>query len=200
MNGSPSALLLRDFVNTYDIDADVDEFGAPADLGAWLVDHGLVPAGAHPEESDLVIAVSLREELRAAISDGGHPAGDVLAELTLRVALGPAEAAPAGEAPAVAAPGGGAQGGAGTAQDGGWPRLVPVGQGVKAGLAGIAAAIIVSRTDGDWARLKVCQERSCQWAFFDTSKNRSRSWCSMRLCGNRTKTRAYRARQRGADG
>jgi len=39
----------------------------------------------------------------------------------------------------------------------------------------------------------------CQWAFYDRSKNRSGRWCSMRTCGNRTKTRAYRTRRRAGD-
>ncbi|MGW2158652.1 CGNR zinc finger domain-containing protein [Nonomuraea sp. NPDC001699] len=39
---------------------------------------------------------------------------------------------------------------------------------------------------------------TCQRAFIDTSGNRSRSWCSMRVCADRTKTRAYRARKRGS--
>ncbi|NUS05253.1 MAG: CGNR zinc finger domain-containing protein [Nonomuraea sp.] len=49
-----------------------------------------------------------------------------------------------------------------------------------------------------WDRLKVCAEGMCQRAFIDSSRNRSRSWCSMRVCGNRTETRAYRARKRGS--
>jgi predicted RNA-binding Zn ribbon-like protein len=65
-----------------------------------------------------------------------------------------------------------------------------------AGLARLAAAIMDAVAAGTWPRLKVCQEGTCRWAFLDTSKNRSRSWCSMRTCGNRTKTRAYRARNR----
>jgi predicted RNA-binding Zn ribbon-like protein len=214
MNGSQSALLLRDFVNTHDLDADVDEFGAPADLGAWLAEHGLVPIGAHPEESDLVMAVSLREGLRDALRDRALTTPAVLAELPLRVELvstepvGPDAAVGSGSTGSGSAVGSGAvgsgtAGGSGAAVGSGGvvePRLVPVGDGVRAGLARIAAAIVVSRSDGSWARLKVCQEGSCQWAFLDTSKNRSRSWCSMRLCGNRTKTRAYRARRRDAAG
>ncbi|MGH2778535.1 MAG: CGNR zinc finger domain-containing protein, partial [Actinomycetota bacterium] len=31
-------------------------------------------------------------------------------------------------------------------------------------------------------------------AFYDHSKNRSGKWCTMRVCGNRAKTRAYRER------
>jgi predicted RNA-binding Zn ribbon-like protein len=61
-------------------------------------------------------------------------------------------------------------------------------------LGDVTAIALTSMLDGTWRRLKVC--RNCEWAFYDTSKNRSGSWCSMQLCGNRQKTRAYRARRR----
>jgi predicted RNA-binding Zn ribbon-like protein len=48
--------------------------------------------------------------------------------------------------------------------------------------------------DGTWPRLKAC--RNCCWSFYDYSPNRSATWCSMQLCGNRKKTRAYRSRRR----
>jgi predicted RNA-binding Zn ribbon-like protein len=51
--------------------------------------------------------------------------------------------------------------------------------------------------DGSWSRLKAC--RNCRWSFYDYSPNRSATWCSMQLCGNRTKTRAYRSRLRTRD-
>jgi predicted RNA-binding Zn ribbon-like protein len=50
--------------------------------------------------------------------------------------------------------------------------------------------------DGTWERLKAC--RNCRWSFYDYSPNRSGTWCSMQLCGNRRKTRAYRKRKRAA--
>ena len=62
-------------------------------------------------------------------------------------------------------------------------------------LGEIVATAFASMLDGSWQRLKAC--RSCRWAFYDYSRNRSATWCSMQLCGNRTKTRAYR-RRRGA--
>ncbi|MBC8507089.1 MAG: ABATE domain-containing protein [Chloroflexi bacterium] len=34
-------------------------------------------------------------------------------------------------------------------------------------------------------------ERGCGWLFIDTSKNRSRRWCSMGDCGNRAKQRRH---------
>jgi hypothetical protein len=55
-----------------------------------------------------------------------------------------------------------------------------------------ACARLVVR--GDWIRLKICPADSCLWAFYDESRNRSRTWCSMRVCGNREKARGWRAR------
>lgn len=63
-------------------------------------------------------------------------------------------------------------------------------------LGEVTAIALTAMLDGTWPRLKVC--RNCQWSFWDKSKNRSGSWCSMRLCGNRRKTRAYRSRRRSA--
>ena len=56
----------------------------------------------------------------------------------------------------------------------------------------VLAVALGAMIDGSWTRLKAC--RNCRWAFYDFSRNRSASWCSMRLCGNRLKTRAYRRR------
>ncbi|MFI5605770.1 CGNR zinc finger domain-containing protein [Amycolatopsis sp. NPDC051903] len=50
---------------------------------------------------------------------------------------------------------------------------------------------------GDWVRLKICPADDCLWAFYDESRNRSRTWCSMRVCGNREKARTWRARATG---
>ncbi|MCO5966794.1 CGNR zinc finger domain-containing protein [Actinoallomurus soli] len=175
MKEGASALLLRDFVNTYDVDCDIDDFGAPWDLSGWLVERGLTPPGARADEADLALAVAFREGLRHAMlghhtPDAAGPPADldrILTALPLRVSLN-------------------------------GPALLPLAGGVRGGLAAIAAAVMRSVAEGDWTRLKVCRETTCRWAFLDTSKNRSRSWCSMRMCGNRTKTRAYRARRRAA--
>ncbi|MCU1684804.1 MAG: hypothetical protein JWQ81_5543 [Amycolatopsis sp.] len=69
------------------------------------------------------------------------------------------------------------------------PALI-AGDVVEAAMA--AATRIAVR--GDWQRLKICPADTCLWAFYDQSRNRSRSWCSMRVCGNREKARAWRER------
>lgn len=48
---------------------------------------------------------------------------------------------------------------------------------------------------GSWDRLKLCDADTCRYAFYDGSKNRSGRWCTMSVCGNRAKTRAFRHRQ-----
>jgi predicted RNA-binding Zn ribbon-like protein len=58
----------------------------------------------------------------------------------------------------------------------------------------VVAIALGAMLDGTWARLKAC--RNCRWSFYDNSPNRSGTWCSMQLCGNRRKTRAYRSRRR----
>jgi predicted RNA-binding Zn ribbon-like protein len=73
-------------------------------------------------------------------------------------------------------------------------RLVP-GEGfVWDGdlLAPIAVAAVDLLRSGPLDRLKVCD--ACPWLFLDTSRNRSRRWCSMSECGARLKMRRYRAR------
>ena len=60
----------------------------------------------------------------------------------------------------------------------------------------VVAVALGAMLDGSWGRLKAC--RHCRWTFYDRSPNRSGTWCSMQLCGNRTKTRAYRKRRSAA--
>lgn len=42
-------------------------------------------------------------------------------------------------------------------------------------------------------------DRGCGWLFFDSSRNRSRRWCSMESCGNRAKARRHYRRAQGAE-
>ena len=65
--------------------------------------------------------------------------------------------------------------------------------GAEDPLARVVAVALGAMLEGTWPRLKAC--RNCKWAFYDYSKNRAASWCSMQLCGNRLKTRAYRSRR-----
>ncbi len=63
---------------------------------------------------------------------------------------------------------------------------------------GVLAAAVRLATRGEWRRLKLCPNPICLEAFWDRSKNRSRTWCAMTGCGNLLNARAYRARRRDA--
>ena len=65
------------------------------------------------------------------------------------------------------------------------------------GLAQIAVAVANTHADGSWERLKICADSTCEEAYYDASKNRSKNWCGA-TCGNKSKTRAYRQRTKTA--
>jgi len=60
----------------------------------------------------------------------------------------------------------------------------------------IAHSIAELLTSVDRSRVKQCRETRCSCYFVDTSKNRTRTWCSMQRCGNRHKVANYYRRAR----
>jgi len=75
--------------------------------------------------------------------------------------------------------------------DAGTPALV-----ADDALGRVLAAAVRLAIAGEWDRVKICPASNCRWAFYDRSRNRSRSWCSMQVCGNREKARQFRRRLR----
>ncbi|MFC0439571.1 CGNR zinc finger domain-containing protein [Kutzneria buriramensis] len=70
--------------------------------------------------------------------------------------------------------------------------VLTAGDALGAVLAAAARLAVL----GYWERIKICPADDCRWAFYDRSRNRSRTWCSMRVCGNREKARNWRERAR----
>jgi predicted RNA-binding Zn ribbon-like protein len=73
--------------------------------------------------------------------------------------------------------------------------LEPPQRDADGALADLVGIVYTAMADGTWPRLKACRRDVCQWLFYDRSRNRSAVWCQMAVCGNRTKTKAYRARR-----
>jgi predicted RNA-binding Zn ribbon-like protein len=46
--------------------------------------------------------------------------------------------------------------------------------------------------------VRECAAPDCAWLFLDNTRNRSRRWCDMKVCGNRAKARRHYARQKKA--
>jgi predicted RNA-binding Zn ribbon-like protein len=174
--------LVQDFVNTLDVETGTDDLADADALGAWFSQRELLEAGESLSGPDLDCARSFREALRTLLD--GHADGPAR-EDALRVLNG----VPSGVVLRVAF------------DESGAPRLEPAsGDGVDRALARLLAIIDRAAADGSWARLKVCADDGCRWAFYDHSRNRSGSWCSMAVCGNRAKARSYRQRQRTSEG
>lgn len=62
----------------------------------------------------------------------------------------------------------------------------------------LSAAELLVSSDRD--RVRECAGHPCGWLFIDTSRNRSRRWCSMEICGNRAKARRHYQRARASSG
>jgi predicted RNA-binding Zn ribbon-like protein len=176
-HGAPGELeLVRQFLNTHDVEEGVDEIADPDGLRAWLADHDL-GTSAQLEAADVERAAAMRESLRAlTFANNGEPLepeavptlNSLAADAHLLVRF----------------------------DDHGHTVLTPAGEGAEAALGELLAVVFRSMAEGTWPRLKACRDETCQWAFYDRSKNRSATWCSMEVCGNRAKARAYRERRR----
>jgi predicted RNA-binding Zn ribbon-like protein len=44
--------------------------------------------------------------------------------------------------------------------------------------------------------VRACDNPECRWLFLDTSKNHTRRWCDMKVCGNRMKARRFKAQRK----
>jgi predicted RNA-binding Zn ribbon-like protein len=172
-------LLVQLFVNTLEMDEDRDEIRGPEELRGWLVEHGLMDARDDLKEADVERAHEVREALRALLLANNGDALDPGAVAALNRA-----AARAGVLVRF--------------HEGGGAGLEPDASGVDGALGRLLSIVHTAQAEGTWSRLKACREDSCQWAFYDRSKNRSGAWCTMEVCGNRDKARAYRERRRPA--
>ena len=79
----------------------------------------------------------------------------------------------------------------------GWPDSVLGLDRVSWWVARSAAELLTSQ---DLTFVRECASYDCGWLFMDATKNRSRRWCDMRVCGNRAKSRRHYERRRAASG
>ena len=157
--------ILRLLINTLDVEDGTDELNA-----AWLMNNGVTAARVNDAAVDRTR--ELREALRDLLSSHGTDT-DAVARLN---AIGD-------DAPLTVA-----------FDEHGHAHLHPAGDGFPAIAARLLAIVERAQADGSWDRMKACAADTCRWAFYDQSRNRSRQWCDMAVCGNRAKARSYRKR------
>ena len=173
--------LVQAFVNTVAEEGHFrwEAIGDTGSLSSWLEGRGLLAGGESVGEADVARAKEVRAALRSLLAANNGRGADPAAIRALNLAAERARL---------------------TVRFGadGRATLEPGAGGVDGALGRVLAAVHAGMEEGTWGRLKSCANATCGWAFYDRSKNRSGRWCSMEVCGNRTKTRAYRRRRQGA--
>ncbi len=187
-----SGRLCLDFANTVEwhaSDHPIENLTSYGALVAWARPIGLLPdriaqqllraAEQHPTEAARILdrAVALRDaiyQIFVAVSKGQTPAADDQAVLNTELCRSMAKSHLIWNE---------------TTFD--WGR-----QGEDGDLDQMLWWIVRSASDlltsEDLKRVGVCADvRGCGWLFYDTSRNRTRQWCSMRGCGNRAKARRH---------
>lgn len=166
--------LVQAFVNTLDIENEVETLSSPAALEGALAEIGVPLPGARLSDADLATALAAREALRGlALANSGLPLDARHLETLERVAEGARLT---------------------VRFEGSHARLVPQAHGLEGALGQIVAVVHEAMTDGTWWRLKGCPRDVCHWVFYDRSRNGSGKWCAMSVCGNRINTKSYRRR------
>jgi len=67
-------------------------------------------------------------------------------------------------------------------------------------IGGLYAITARAMVEGSWNKLKACPGRHCGWVFYDRSRNQSARWCSVKVCGDRERSRAYYRRKTQSKG
>jgi predicted RNA-binding Zn ribbon-like protein len=171
----PPLRLVQAFINTNDREGGSDALGERSSAIAWLREAGF--GFSRLGEEDRQRLVAFRECLRAlALANNGVPL-DERALPVLNMGVARSGVAVVFEATAV--------------------HLRPTRGRVDGVIARLAGAVFEAMAGGTWTRLKACRRDVCRWVFYDHSRNRSGTWCTMEVCGNRVKTSAYWRRRSG---
>jgi predicted RNA-binding Zn ribbon-like protein len=181
-----------DLVNTEMIESGtlVDRISTPEQLRRWLAASDLgqdLGVPGHVSEEVFAKVIKLRRALRTGYDELslGRPLPESTV-LTLNDILGPDPGSRLRD------------GGGGRLERSSRVNLATQPWWLPWLLADAAADLIVSPAA---ALLRRCASQVCVLFFIDTSRNHSRRWCSMELCGNRDKVAAHhqRAREAGAE-
>lgn len=174
---TPAApVLVMDFVNTLDIESGSDEIDSPLALRRWI-EHRLGTRIRSVDDDAWRAVLETRESLREVLASHSGAELNPTALGQLNRTGKRAEIRPHWD-------------------EGGGATFEPHEAGAYGALGRILAAVVAAQAEGTWDRLKVCSAEDCRYAFYDHSKNRSGRWCTMRVCGNRAKSRTYRQRHR----
>ena len=161
---------VQGFLNTWSKELEIEDFDTPKAMEQWLRAASLWDGPKHISAQNHHRILEVHHLLRQSVL---HP--DQVAELAKRQSTLSFKMEFDGA---------------------GMPKLQPSGYGYDLVLGRLMSIIYNSRVDGTWSRFKCCALDSCGWAFYDSTRSRTKRWCTMRTCGSRHKAREYYKRKR----
>lgn len=174
--GSPPApgnlILLEGFLNTWTGELGIEDFNTTSSTEAWLRSVDLWTSSKKITAEQTQKIIQFRSDLRAWILDQEcyQPLNTLLSQVHFQ-----AEFNANGEV-----------------------QFRPTGDACDKVLGALIEIILESQKNKTWDRMKCCALPSCGWAFYDSTRSRTKRWCSMKTCGSRHKSREhYKRKQQG---
>lgn len=164
--------IVHGFLNTWSDELGIEDFATARSTEQWLRRAGLWQDRRRLTDAEADTVRAFRDALRRLLSCRTDPERMAALEpYAARAELGL------------------------TFSSGGAMTLIARGEGTDRVIGRLLAVIHTSMIDGTWDRLKCCALESCRWTFYDTTRNHSGRWCSMKTCGSRHKAREYLKRK-----
>ncbi len=172
--GTPPApgglILIEGLLNTSSEELQFDDFETTDSTEAWLRNLGLWLGEKSITQEQHHKIISFRNDLRRWILSGDNLSSlnDVFSEVSFSAELG----------------------------TDGKVKFISKNTNYQKVIGSFIQVIYESQENGTWNRFKCCALPSCGWAFFDSSRSRTKRWCSMKTCGSRHKAREHYKRKR----
>jgi predicted RNA-binding Zn ribbon-like protein len=177
-----------DFINTLEFERDgpTDAIGTAPVAIEWFASRGLAHADANlagdPRTIERIRAVrgALRAITEAIAADRPAPRSALVEANRALRARAILELIPADSGVA--------------------PSHRHIGDPVNDALARLVEPLVIEMAAGRPDRIRICDNDTCRWVFYDSSRTGRRRWCDMAICGNRAKAARFRARRRASPG
>lgn len=175
--GEPPApgtlILLEGFLNTWSGELDIDDFKTTDSTEKWLRSTELWTGPEKITSEQVQKIISFRSELRSWIlnRDQSQPLHKLVSDISFKVEF----------------------------NSEGEVQFHASGNAYHKVIGTLITVISESQKSGTWDRFKCCDLSTCGWAFYDTTRSRTKRWCSMKTCGSRHKSREHYKRKQRSD-
>jgi len=162
-------ILIEGFLNTWSGELDIDDFKTPRSTEEWLRAVGLWKSKKHISQEQTKKLIKTRSALREWVleSESSQLLNTLVSEISYKAEFSADKEV----------------------------KFTPPSDPYHTVVGTLVEIIYESRMNGTWDRFKCCALPTCGWAFYDSTRSRTKRWCSMRTCGSRHKSREHYKRK-----